>query len=69
MEQVTKRIKDQLRAVRDYGRVNMMSANDVQREANDMGAYELVVWIEDHRRGSYRVEGWIDLLNAVFAED
>lgn len=44
------RLKEQILAVRDTGRTNMFDVFAVQRIANEMGFYELVVFIEDHRR-------------------
>lgn len=43
-------IKKQILAVRDTGLTNMFDVNAVQRIANDMGFYELVVYLEEHRR-------------------
>ena len=45
------KVKDQILAVRDTGLTNMFDVRAVQRIANDMGFYELVVYIEEHRRG------------------
>ncbi len=45
------KVKDQILAVRDTGLTNMFDVRAVQRIANDMGFYELVVYIEKHRRG------------------
>ncbi len=44
------KVKDQILAVRDTGLTNMFDVRAVQRIANDMGFYELVVYIEEHRR-------------------
>ena len=44
------KIKDQILAVRDTALTNMFDVNMVQRIANDMGFYELVIYLEDHRR-------------------
>ena len=43
-------IKRQILAVRDTGLTNMFDVNAVQRIANDMGFYELVMYLEEHRR-------------------
>ena len=43
-------IKKQILAVRDTALTNMFDVNMVQRIANDMGFYELVIYLEDHRR-------------------
>ena len=47
---MTKKIKKQILKVRDTGLTNMFDINNVQRIANDMKLYELVVFIEEHRR-------------------
>ena len=47
---MTDKIKAQILAVRDTGLTNMFDVNAVQRIANDMGFYELVVYLEDNRR-------------------
>ena len=44
------RIEEQILAIRDTGLTNMFDVNMVQRIANDMGFYELVVYLEEHRR-------------------
>ena len=44
------KVKDQILAVRDTGLTNMFDVCTVQRIANDMGFYELVVFLEKHRR-------------------
>ena len=44
------KVKEQILAVRDTGLTNMFDVRAVQRIANDMGFYELVVYIEEHRR-------------------
>jgi hypothetical protein len=43
-------VKKQILAIRDTGLTNMFDTNAVQRIANDMGFYELVVFIEEHRK-------------------
>lgn len=47
---MTEKIKEQILAIRDTGLTNMFDVNMVQRIANDMGFYELVVYLEEHRR-------------------
>ena len=43
-------IKEQIMAIRDSGETNMFDVNTVQRIAMREEFYELVCWIEDHRR-------------------
>lgn len=43
-------VAEQLEEVRQDGRCNMLDRPCVQAVANDLGHYELVVWIEDHQR-------------------
>lgn len=43
-------IKEQIFAVRDTGETNMFDVNMVQVIANREGYYELVVYLEEHRR-------------------
>lgn len=43
-------VKKQILTIRDTGLTNMFDTNAVQRIANDMGFYELVVFIEEHRK-------------------
>ena len=47
---MTKKIKKQILKVRDTGLTNMFDIRNVQRIANDMKLYELVVFVEEHRR-------------------
>lgn len=42
------KIREQILAIRDTGKTNMLDANMVQVLANEMGFYELVVFIEEH---------------------
>lgn len=44
------KIREQILAVRDTGRTNMFDVNAVQRIAFEMDLYELVFWIEDHKK-------------------
>jgi hypothetical protein len=43
-------VKKQILTIRDTGLTNMFDTSAVQRIANDMGFYELVVFIEEHRK-------------------
>ena len=43
-------LKEQILDVRDSGEVNMFDTNAVQVLASQRGHYDLVVFIEDHRR-------------------
>ena len=47
---MTEKIREQILAVRDTGLTNMFDVNTVQRIANDRGFFELVVYLEEHRR-------------------
>ena len=47
---MTKRIKEQIEAVRQSGETNMLDTRMVQVIANRMGLYELVVYLEEHRK-------------------
>ena len=47
---MTDTIKKQILAVRDAARTNMIGGNMMQRIASDIVFYELVVYLEDHRR-------------------
>ena len=47
---MTETIRKQILAVRDTALTNMFDVNMVQRIANDMGFYELVIYLEDHCR-------------------
>ena len=47
---MTEKIKQQILAVRDTGLINMFDTYAVQRIANDMGYFELVIFIEEYRR-------------------
>lgn len=44
------KVREQIMAIRDTGKVNMLSVIEVQRLAFDSGYYELVLSIEEHRR-------------------
>ena len=43
-------VKKQILAIRDTGLTNMLDIRTVQRIANDRSFYELVVYLEEHRR-------------------
>ena len=47
---MTEEVRDSILKVRDSGRTNMLDARTVQYIANEMGLYELVVYIEEHPR-------------------
>lgn len=44
---MTKQIKEQILAVRDDGRTNMLDINGVQWVANELKLYELVIYLID----------------------
>ncbi len=46
---ITDRIIEQILDIRDSGVTNMLDTNGVQRAANDLGYYELVIFIEEHK--------------------
>ena len=46
---MNEKIKEQIIAVRDSGRVNMFNTNGVQMLADEYGFHELVIFIEEHR--------------------
>lgn len=43
-------VKKQILAIRDTGLTNMFDVSTVQRIANDMAFYELVVYLEENRK-------------------
>lgn len=43
-------IRNQTLAIRDTGLTNMFDVNTVQWLANERGFYELVVFLEEHRK-------------------
>ena len=45
-----KRIFEQIMAIRDSGETNMLDIRTVQYIANRENYYELVIFIEDHRK-------------------
>ena len=44
---MTQKIRDQILAVRDTGLTNMFDVNGVQVVANNLGLYELVVYLSE----------------------
>ena len=46
----TKTIRDQILAIRDSGKTNMLDVPKVQRIANQLGYYELVLFLIDHAK-------------------
>ncbi len=47
---MTETIRKQIMAIRNSGETNMFDVNKVQHIANRRGFYELVVYLEEHRR-------------------
>ena len=47
---MTDKIREQIMAVRDSGRTNMLDTDMVQIIANEMNFFELVIFIEEHRK-------------------
>ena len=47
---MTDTIREQILAIRDTGLTNMFDTNTVQRLAYERDFYELVVFIEEHRK-------------------
>jgi len=47
---MTDEIREMILDIRNGGRVNMLDIYGVQREADRMGYYALVLWIEEHKR-------------------
>jgi len=48
---MNKTVRDQILAVRATGETNMLDTRTVQVIANRMGFYELVIYLDEHRRG------------------
>ena len=46
-----KTVREQILAVRATGETNMLDTRTVQVIASRMGFYELVIYLEEHRRG------------------
>lgn len=47
---MTEKIREQILAIRDTGLTNMFDVNMVQRLAYERDFFELVTWLEDHRK-------------------
>lgn len=47
---MTETIKKQILSIRDSGRTNMFDTNMVQYLANELGYYELVIFLEEHSK-------------------
>ena len=47
---MTEKIREQILKIRATGETNMFDLPMVQRLAYDRGFYELVCWLEDHRK-------------------
>lgn len=47
---MTDQIKEQILAIRDTALTNMFDINTVQRLAYERGHYELVIYLESHRK-------------------
>ena len=47
---MTDKIRELIMAVRDSGRTNMLDTNMMQIIANEMNCFELVIFIEEHRK-------------------
>ena len=47
---MTETVRKQIMAVRDSGATNMLDTDVVQIVADRMGFYELVIYLEEHRR-------------------
>ena len=47
---MTEKVRDQILAIRETGLANMFDLPMVQRLAYDRGYYELVVFLEEHRK-------------------
>lgn len=47
---MTNTVKQQILAIRATGETNTFDVNQVQHIANREGYYELVVYLEDHRK-------------------
>ena len=45
-----KKVKEQILAIRDTGLTNMFDVNTEQRQAYERDFYELVLYLEDHRK-------------------
>lgn len=50
MNTMTEKLKEQILAIRDTGETNMFDTARVQRMAYDRGFYELVLFLEEHKK-------------------
>jgi hypothetical protein len=46
---MNEKIKEQILIIRDSGVTNMFDVKRVQHEANRLGFYELVLYLEEHK--------------------
>lgn len=44
------KVFEQILAIRNSGVTNMFDINTVQKEANRLGYYDLVIYIEEHKK-------------------
>ena len=47
---MTEKIRSQIMAIRDSGETNMLDTRTVQYIADRMGFYELVVYLDEHKK-------------------
>ena len=47
---MTDKLREQILAIRDTGETNMFDTARVQRTAYDRGFYELVLFLEEHKK-------------------
>lgn len=67
MSEKAERLKNQILFVRDTGLTNMFDAGVVQKIANDNCLYELVIFIEEHKKeyGKFLLTGNESLLEVA----
>lgn len=60
---MTEKVRDQILSIRDTGLTNMFDIPMVQRLAYDRGYYELVIFLEEHRKeyASFILTGEADM--------
>ena len=60
---MTEKVRDQILSIRDTGLTNMFDIPMVQRLADDRGYYELVIFLEEHRKeyASFILTGEADM--------
>ena len=46
---MTNKVREQILVIRNTGLTNMFDVNTVQRMANEMNFFELVVFLEEHK--------------------